>query len=171
MTKMQQQSKASNWAVTWAVPVSAAVAGAIPLQTSYITGESMATKTASAPQQSATTRVEQGIDERYLNAKLEAVDARTETKFAQLIGKIDALAVSLTGVQTNVGEIKTELTTVKTDVGNAKGLIIATVIGAAIAIAGLAWAGVALFQGGMSATSDAYAAGATVGASKIDETS
>lgn len=171
---MQTPSKPSSITASWAIPVTAAaVASAIPLQTPYITGENMTTKAASSPQQSAPTRGHHEIDERYLNAKLEAVEARTETNFAKLLGKIDAIATSVVGLQTDIGGLKTEINTVENSVSSAKGLIVTTVIGSAIAIAGLAWAGVALFQGGMGTASDAFAAGASAsaGATNSDEPS
>lgn len=105
----------------------------------------------------------ESIDERLLNAKLEAVEARTETKFAQLLGKIELVAGSINALDTKVSELGTELGNVKAGVSSAEGLIVTTVIASAIAIAGLAWAGVALFQGGMSTTADAYANGLSAG--------
>lgn len=101
------------------------------------------------------------VSEALLNAKLETAEARTDTKFERLIGKIDGLATAVGGVSASVGELKAKVDSVERKAGNAKAVIITTIIATALAFAALSFAGVQIFQGGMSATATAFQSGAT----------
>lgn len=116
------------------------------------------------------------MDEALLNAKLEAVEARTETKFAQLIGKIEVIGERISGLSADISAVKSglsaDITTVKDKVGlvdghvrSAKGTITAFVIGTGIAVAALAYSAVQVFEGGMGATQAAVQTGVQLGAS------
>ena len=58
------------------------------------------------PIQSSPTATAYSIDEKYLAARLEGVEARTDTKFERLIGKIDALAASVAALGAQVKDAK-----------------------------------------------------------------
>jgi hypothetical protein len=78
-----------------------------------------------APPATSTSGV-QYVEERLLTARLEAVEARTDVKFAQLIGKLDAFGTKLDSLSTVVGEAKAAASSVKP-----------YVIGTGLAIAGV----------------------------------
>ena len=83
--------------------------------------------TATTPTQGA-----QAVDERYLAISLDAVEARTQTKFEQLLGEIKLLAA-------NVAHLSTDLVSVRNEVGEAKNAAASGktyVIGTGIALAG-----------------------------------
>jgi len=75
-----------------------------------------------------------------IDAKMAAVEARTETRFVELSGKIDRVIDALGRANTDLvrvsGEIRTELQTVKSDNKYTRTTIIVTII--ASIIAGLA---------------------------------
>lgn len=76
--------------------------------------------------------VQVAAQEKLFAAKLETTEARTDSKFAELLGELKTLAV-------NVGHIDTTLSEIKTDVAGAKAAAAGTktyVIGTGIAIAG-----------------------------------
>jgi len=79
--------------------------------------------------------------------KLQLVEARTETKFAQVDGKLDQLIDRMADLQTQFGALDTKVTAVDARVRSAHSATIATVIGAAIGIVGLAFAALAIFPG------------------------
>lgn len=108
------------------------------------------------------------IDERLVDAKLEVVEAHTDTKFAQLLGKMDVIAERVGSLNTQIGALDTKLTTVDGHARSAKATIIATVIGTGLAVAALAWGGVQIFQGGMDTSSAAFQAGITASEKKND---
>lgn len=67
-----------------------------------------------------------------LDAKLEVVEARTDTKFAQLMGEIKLLGVNvlalggqITDLKTDISNVKTEITGVKTATAGVKWNIMA----------------------------------------------
>jgi hypothetical protein len=101
------------------------------------------------------------MEHKLMELSIAASEARTDTKFAQLIGKIDALAVSVANVSTNVGALDAKITSVDTHARSAKGIIIATVIAAALSVVGLTYAAVAIFEGAGAQTASAYQAGAS----------
>lgn len=100
------------------------------------------------------------LTEQLLDAKLDAVEARTETKFAQLLGRLDLLVERVGNLKTDVGHLDGKMTIVEGKVINAKTTMITTAIATGIAVAALAWGGVQLFQGGMGITAAAYQSGA-----------
>lgn len=110
-------------------------------------------------QASAQTAPMNFVDERILAAKLDLAEAKTETKFSQLLGKLDLLGLQMSGLQTKMGELDVQIAAVDTHARGAKSTIIATVIGAAIGIVGLAFAAVAIFQSAMGTTASAYQSG------------
>lgn len=81
-------------------------------------------------------------DERLIDLKLEAIEAHTETKFAQLLGELKVISANVSSLGTNLGsqiaDVKTELGTVKAATASVKWNIIAlglTMGGLFIAIA------------------------------------
>jgi hypothetical protein len=71
-----------------------------------------------------------------VDAKLESVEARTETRFMELGGKIDRVADSITNLTTAVTAVKTE---VKEDNKFTRWTIGVTLIASLIAFAGALW--------------------------------
>lgn len=113
------------------------------------------------------------ITEQLLDARLEAVEARTDSKFAQLLGKMDVLGERMVGISDKVGALSDKVGHLESQIGvvdghvsSAKGVIISIVIGTGIAVAALAFTAVQVFQGGMSATSSAFDAGMSVGSAQ-----
>jgi len=104
--------------------------------------------------------------ERMTDLKIEAAEARTDTKFERLIGKIDALGISIKAVADSVSILDVKVGTVDTHARSAKVVIITTMIGTALAVAALAWAGVQIFQGGMGVSAAAFQAGQAAGPHK-----
>ncbi len=100
-------------------------------------------------------------DERLLDAKLEAVEARTETKFAQLIGKLDLLAAGIGDVKGKIAELDVKVGVVDGHTRTAKRELIITVVTTGLALGALAWGGVQIFQGGLGLSSSAFQAGMT----------
>lgn len=119
-----------------------------------------------APQAAATSAATPGFDERIIDLKLAAVEARTETKFAQLIGKLDLIAERLGGLNTQIVAIDGKVEKVDAHTRSVRSTIIATVIGTGIAVAALAWGGVQIFQGGMGVSAGAFQAGMAVSEAK-----
>lgn len=79
------------------------------------------------------------MDEALLNAKLEAVEARTDSKFAQLLGELKVISANVTSLGTQISDVKAELTGVKSATASVKWNILATGLaigGLIIAIAG-----------------------------------
>jgi hypothetical protein len=99
------------------------------------------------------------FDERLMDAKLDAVEARTETKFAQLLGKIDLLVQTVTDVKTDIGVLKTDIQAVDGHTRTSKREIIIAIVTTGFAVIALAWAGVQIFQGGLSIGEGAFQAG------------
>jgi hypothetical protein len=99
------------------------------------------------------------FDDRFLDAKLEAVEARTETKFAQLLGKMDLMVQSIAEARTDIAGLDAKITAVDTHARSTKSTIIATVIGAAIGIVGISFAAVAIYESAMGTTASAYQSG------------
>ena len=103
------------------------------------------------------------MNEALLNAKLDAVEARTETKYAQLIGKMDALATGISDLKTEITSVKGDVANVERSVRQRRWEIIVAVVTAGLAIVGLTYAAVQIFQGGMGATATAFQAGMSAG--------
>ena len=103
------------------------------------------------------------VTEALLEAKLEAVEARTETKFAQLLGKLDVIGERITSLSGDISIVKGRVDAVDGHVRSAKGTISAFVIGTGIAVAALAYSAVQVYQGGMGATQAAIQTGMQLG--------
>jgi hypothetical protein len=73
------------------------------------------------------------VDERLLTAKLEAVEARAESKFSQLLGELKVISVNVSNLSTQMSEVKTELSDVKKSTAAVRWNILAT----GLAIGGL----------------------------------
>lgn len=116
------------------------------------TAVSQAVPYMNAPQtaQVTTTPGAAYVDEKLLTAKLEAVEARTETKFAQLLGKLDTLGERLTGLNDKIGGFDAKIESVDGHVRNAKATIVAVILGTGIAVAALAYAAVQIFEAALS---------------------
>lgn len=71
-------------------------------------------------------------DERLIDAKMEAVEARTDTKFAQLMGEIKLVGASISTLSVDIGKISTEVSEAKAAAASGK----TYVIGTGIALAG-----------------------------------
>lgn len=145
------QSKVA-YAFTLAAGSAAALGGATTYQSSKATHiPVMPAKAASG------TEGVMSYDERLIEAKLEAVEARTETKFAQLLGEIRALAISLTHLSTDIGIVRGEVQEAKTAAATGKTYVIGTGIALGafiIAVFAFGWqildAASGLFQAGAS---------------------
>jgi hypothetical protein len=106
------------------------------------------------------------MDEALLNAKLEAVEARTDTKFAQLLGKMDAMATGITDLRAEISAVKADVADVNRNVRQRRWEIVVALITTGLAIVGLSYAGVQKFQGGMGVTASAYQSGIAAGQAK-----
>lgn len=106
----------------------------------------MTQKGAFEARQGAATQETPSFDERLIDAKLEAVEARTETKFAQLMGKLEALGVRLDGIKTSITDLRGDVSALETKSDNTKVIVISTVIASAIAIVALTFAMIAYGQ-------------------------
>ena len=80
------------------------------------------------------------VTEQVLNAKLEAVEARTETKFAQLLGRMDVMVEKLGALAADIGEVKTSIKAVDSKTNNTRVIIVTTAIGTVVGIVGLLYA-------------------------------
>lgn len=135
--------KSSKPATAWGFGIPA-TAAAVTISSFNANIDAEMTKPPPPVQASAPTSGAHAIDERLLNAKLEAVEARTETKFAQLMGKIEMLIESVAGVKDDVRQLDTrmggfdgKLEAVEAKVFNLKAIVVTTVIGAFIGMAAL----------------------------------
>jgi hypothetical protein len=88
----------------------------------------------SMPVQSQPSPTAQFIDERLLTARLEAVEARTETKFAQLLGEMRLIGQRVSDLSTTV---TAEIKDVKRATATVKWNILATGIALGALILGL----------------------------------
>lgn len=86
------------------------------------------------------------FSEALIDAKIDAVEARTETKFAQLLGKLDLLAEKISGVSQDIGDLKVDVANVETAIGkvdskttNTRVIVVSTIIGAFLATAGIVY--------------------------------
>lgn len=86
---------------------------------------------------SAPTQGVSYIDERLLKAELAAVEARTETKFAQLLGELRVISTNVANLASQIGDVKKEVGDVKTATASVKWNILAAGIGVGALILGL----------------------------------
>lgn len=91
------------------------------------------------------------FDERLLDAKLEAVEARTETKFAQLLGKIDLLVQGVGDLKSEVSKLDGKIGEVDSHTRAGNRGVITAIIATGLGVAALAWAGLQIFQNGCRA--------------------
>lgn len=99
------------------------------------------------------------ITQQLLDAKLEAVEAHAETKFAQLIGKLDVISERLGGVARDLVELKEGVGRVETKTNNTRIIIVTTIIGATLTIVGLTYGIIGYGHQVADSISAAYAAG------------
>lgn len=111
------------------------------------------------------------ITEALVDAKLEAVEARTETKFAQLFGKLDLVVQGLGDLKGEVGALSGKIDTVDGHARTGKREIIVAIVTTGLAAAALAWAGVQIFQGGLSLSQGAFQAGMAAQQGKTNDQS
>lgn len=147
-------------------PVAAAAAVTVPFSASNASSEDTQFRVSSMSQAAAPSRppfaatsATAYVDERLLDAKLATVEARTETKFAQLIGKLDLIASDVGKLSTATSEMKASIAELDKKTGNTRTIVITTVIGATLSMAALAYAAVQIFQSGMGISATAYSAG------------
>ena len=74
-----------------------------------------------------------------IDAKLATVEARTETRFTELNGKIDRLADSISALGSTVASLKSDIADVKADNRYTRWTIIVTVIASALAAIAALW--------------------------------
>jgi hypothetical protein len=104
---MQVNTSAGGWSPKWKAST---VAAATLFQASpYMLGQTMNTPTTSQAQVPTPSVPTSYVDQRLLDAKLEAVEARTETKFAQLLGELKVISANVANLGSQIGDVKTEL--------------------------------------------------------------
>lgn len=140
----------------FAIPAAAISAATFSSFVPHMQGDSMTPKPETV-RNIGTTQTTSFVDEKYLNAKLEAVDARTETKFAQLLGELKAVNVNISGITTTVGELKSDVAAVKSAASSTKSYV----IGTGIAIAGFIVAILAFGAQILGLATSLFAAGGT----------
>ena len=78
-----------------------------------------------------------------LTARLEAVEARTQTRFVEVSGKLDRMIDSVTGLSGRVEEVRADLSgrmaEVRADNRNTRFTIVITVVVAVLAAGGALW--------------------------------
>ena len=79
------------------------------------------------------------MTEKIIELSIQASEARTDTKFAQLIGKIDLLGEKMNGIGKDVGELKDAVGTLETKTNNTRVIVITTILGAFIGMAGIVY--------------------------------
>lgn len=70
--------------------------------------------------QAKATEGAMSYDERLIDAKLEVVEAHTETKFAQLMGELKLIATNVANLGGQMSDIRSDIASVKTEVGAVK---------------------------------------------------
>jgi uncharacterized membrane protein YdbT with pleckstrin-like domain len=81
-----------------------------------------------------------------LDASLEAVEARTDTNFAQLMCEMKALGVSLTGINSAITELRGDVSALEAKSDNTKVIIISTAVASVLAIVALTFTMIAYGQ-------------------------
>lgn len=155
MASLKEGAWQSGWAFTGVAAISA------PFVASQISPavESSQMAPPTHGKAGATMPTSAYVDDRLLKAELTAVEARTDTKFSQLIGKLDIIGERITGLHTQVAQLDVKVTNVDDHSRNGRNLVIATALGTGIAVAALAFAAVQIFQGGMGASASAFQSG------------
>lgn len=80
----------------------------------------MTQKGAFEARQGAATQSAPSYDEKLMDLKLAAAEARTETKFAQLLGELKAISLSVGNLAGQLGDVKSDIASVRADVGGVK---------------------------------------------------
>lgn len=83
------------------------------------------------------TPVVADLNREEINARLETVEAKAETRFVELSGKLDRIADSIQTLSGEVGRLGKEVTEVKSDNKYTRWTIIVTVIASTIAAVAL----------------------------------
>lgn len=158
----QGQSKPTSGGYTIPLAAAAATLTFSPYIPNMGTG-GMTQGSPTQPTPSAPTVTVVGVDDNLLRARLETVEANTETKFAKLIGKFDTLTAQITTqlgqVSKDIGEMKGAVERVETKGNNTRIIIVTTVIGAALTIVGLTYGIIGYGHQVADSISAAYAAG------------
>lgn len=107
-------------------------------------------------------------DQTLTDAKIAASEARTDTKFERLIGRIDAsearndlkfaqvlgemklISANVSSLGGQVSELRTEVAGVKAAVASSKATFITAIIGGVFSIVALAYAAVEIFEAALS---------------------
>lgn len=97
--------------------------------------------------------------EKIYAARLETAEARTDGKFAQLLGKLDQIATNVTSLQAQVTALDGKVDGVDTHTRASKREIIIAIVATGLTVAALAWAGVQIFQSGLSLSMSAFQSG------------
>lgn len=114
------------------------------------------------PQSTASAGNPTVVSEALLEARIEAVEARTETKFAQLMGKLDLISERIGGIASDVSDVKGDLKTLDSKTNNTRIIIVTTVIGASLTIVGLTYGIIGYGHQVADTISAAFAAGQSV---------
>lgn len=112
-----------------------------------------------SPQPMAASAPTAMFDERIIDLKLAAVEARTETNFAKLIGKLDLLGDRLGAIGKDVGDLKTSIGTLESKTNNTRVIIVTTVIAAVISIVSVTYGIIGYGHQVADTISAAFAAG------------
>lgn len=166
---MAPHSKGMAWNISVGV---AAIAATTSSYSAYIGVKPMTQQTPYTPASKVQSHPTASLDERLVDAKLEAVEARTETKFAQLIGKMDMIVEKLGAVSVDIGALKTSVAEVDRKTNNMRIVIVSTVIATGIAIVGILQTFASHGHEIVDSMTAAYSAGISTGqanVNKIDE--
>ena len=112
------------------------------------------------------TQLSIDLSEAKMSAKIDAVELRTETKFAQLMGKMELLVDSIGDLKENFKSLDTKIGTVGENTKIAKRDILIAVVAGCLALAGLSFAAVTIHQASLAIGIDAAKGGASVGTKK-----
>lgn len=104
----------------------------IPADDSYLRVSAMSQAASPSRPPLAATSPTAYVEERLVDAKLDAVEARTETKFAQLMGEIKLISASIGTLSSDIGKVSNEVGEAKAAAASGK----TYVIGTGIALAG-----------------------------------
>jgi hypothetical protein len=91
------------------------------------------------------------MDAQHLDAKLEAVEARTDTKFSVLMGEIKSMAVDMRSINNQVSKVDKHLDKVEETLSNMKWHMVYIGIAIVTAIIAVLAYGLQMFDAGLSA--------------------
>lgn len=147
--------KANKSTSTWAAWPMAAAATISP-QPAYNVSNQMPQKPPQAIQATPPTSVSADA---VIDLKIQLSEQRTETKFAQLMGKMDMMLSGLRDVKSDMSEIRADMRTLEGKVSNSKMVYVTTAIASVFAIVGLTYAAVQIFQSSFGLSAGAFQAG------------